>query len=108
MRGLCTAEQKAACPLMQGCVGSDVHHLAYPANQYRSRVEKQWRELEFNKEQLPRCVHNSIHASGYLPEKPERETMLHEIWGADTGRPAAELHKQLFLGNLAMERGDAV
>lgn len=105
-RGLCSAEARANCPIMQGCVGSDVHHLAFPANRYRSRIEKQWRELDFNKEQIPRCLHNAIHSTGYIPDKPDREEMLQEIWGADTGRAEAELSKQLFLGELAMDRGD--
>lgn len=108
-RGRCTPEQRAACPLMM-CVGSDTHHLAYPANQYRTRIEKQWRELAFNKEQVPRCLHNAIHASGYIPEKPSRDEMLDEIWRE--GRPMRALEErltQLALGQALLQEtpGDA-
>jgi hypothetical protein len=108
MRDNCSAEQQAACPIMQGCVGNDTHHLAYPANQYRTKVEKRWRELDFNKEELPRCLHNAIHSTGYVPEKPDRTTMLSEVWGNNTDRQTAELHKQLFLGELALSRDGEV
>lgn len=104
MKGRCSAEARAACPFVSRACFTDEHHLAFPANRYRTRVERRWRELEFNKTQIPRCIHDAIHASGYFPAKPDREVMTSEIWGSDTGRAEAELGRQLFLGELALER----
>jgi len=50
-----------SCPLVTTGQFADTHHLAYPAFAYRSRIEKQWRELEFNKTDICRCLHNAIH-----------------------------------------------
>lgn len=104
MWGRCSAEARAACPLVQGCVGSDTHHFAFPANQYRTSVEKRWRELPINKEQLPRCVHNAIHSAGYVPEKPPRTEMLQEVWSQEIPyRAQDERLTQLALGQAMLK-----
>jgi len=82
----------------------DTHHTAYPRRDYRTAVEKRWRELPVNKIQICRGLHDAIHASGYIPAKPSRDEMLAEVWGADTGRAQSELEKQLFIGSLLLER----
>lgn len=102
MRGLCSAEQKQGCPLMH-CLGSDLHHAIYPANAYNTKVEKAYRDLAANKVQLSRCVHQAIHASGYIPEKLSRDEMLQEIWAKEpTERSQVELERQLTIAELVM------
>lgn len=108
MRGHCSPEQRAVCPiLLEGCF-TDTHHLSFGPEDIAlraiSKVYCKWRELPINKTNGPRCWHKAIHASGYQPEIPSREQQLAEIWGADTGRAESELNKQLFLGNLMLER----
>lgn len=102
MRGICPAEAQAACPLMK-CRGTDTHHAFYPANAYRSHIDKTWREEPFNKIQIERCVHNAIHASGYVPERPPREVMAQEIWEGGSQRAAEELQRQLTIGRSVLE-----
>jgi hypothetical protein len=95
------------CPLVGNGQFSDKHHLAYPAYEYRTGIEKKWRELSFNKANICRCIHDAIHSSGYVPPKPSRDEMLSEIWSQEpTERSQDELSKQLFLGGLALERGE--
>lgn len=103
MRGHCTAEQKAACPLMKSRCFSDTHHLAYEAKDYSTKVEKEWRELPFNKVQLCRAVHDAIHASGYKPEKPERAVMLAELADMTSFRALQERTTQLAIGQAVMQ-----
>lgn len=100
-RGFCSNEQVAGCPLQVHF--TDVHHFPYPANRYRSKVEKRWRELPFNKAILCRAVHDAIHASGYVPDKPPFVTMAQEIFdGAVTERSLNEIETQLALGNACL------
>lgn len=107
MERKCTPEQQGACPLQQtkrGCF-EDTHHLAYPANQYQSKIEKQWRELPERKVEVCRWLHNNLHASGYFPEKPSREEMLVDLWLREPNPEAnLEKDKQLFLGNITIDR----
>lgn len=94
------------CPLSKPY--SDQHHLAYYRPDYISRVERQWRELEFNKIDICRCLHNAIHTSGYVPDKPSREVMLQEIWAKEVPeRAIREAELQEFIGRNFMENGDA-
>lgn len=102
MRGLCSAEQKQSCPLVQ-CLGSDTHHDRYPAHDYKTKIEKTYRDQPFNKAQLPRCVHQAIHASGYIPEKPSRDTMLQEVWDNGSERAAEELERQIAIGKAVLD-----
>lgn len=104
MRGRCSPEQRAACPLTR-CLGSDLHHQAYPSSQYETKTEKRWRELPFNTVQLARCVHEAIHSSGYIPRKPAHEDMLSEIWSSEIPeRAMLEQDKQIFLGEINLLR----
>lgn len=78
MRGECLNENPD-CPFYyEGCY-TDTHHLFYPRRDYRTRVEKEFRELPENKEQLCRAVHNERHAMEGPPQKPSREEMLGAI-----------------------------
>lgn len=53
-----------------------VHHQYWPRRDYKKPVEKQFRELAVNKEMLPRCDHDELHATTRPPEKPTRDEML--------------------------------
>lgn len=79
MRGECTPEQKADCPIRKHF--SDTHHIYYPASNYRTLVEKEFRELPENKVQLCRNEHNERHATEEIPVKPSRDEMLQAISG---------------------------
>lgn len=78
MRDKCF-NQSNYCPLKKPY--SDTHHLFFPASEYTSEIEQQFRELEINKEQLCRCVHNAIHRFEEPPQKPSEETMRRIIDG---------------------------
>ena len=103
-RGICSPEAQGACPLMK-CLGTDLHHLEYPARRYKTKVEKTHRDQPFNKVQLERCAHNAIHASGYVPEMPSREVMVQEIWDKGSQRAEDELQRQLSIGRSVLEGG---
>lgn len=78
MRGECPREN-VDCPLYyEGCF-TDVHHLYFPRRSYKSRVEKDFRNLPDNKEVLCRDEHNERHATELPPLKPTREEMLGAI-----------------------------
>ena len=67
------------CPLKKPY--SDTHHLWFPSSDYKTELEQQFRELEINKEQLCRCVHNALHRFEESPTKPSEETMRRIIEG---------------------------
>jgi hypothetical protein len=98
---MCTPEQMAACPLQRHF--KDIHHLAYPRNQYKTTLEKHWRDLPVNKTNICRGLHDAIHASGYVPEKPSRQDMASEIWEQGSQRATDELNRQLAIGMKALE-----
>lgn len=104
-RASCTPEQRAVCPIVRngGECFQDVHHLEYPKSAYRSEMEKRHRELRLAKVVLPRCLHNAIHASGYVPEKPTREAMVDEIWNGESVRSYAERDRQLAIGQAVLQ-----
>ena len=75
-RGECP-EPRPDCPYAQspeGCF-SDLHHNYFPSGEYYGTLEKEFRELPENKEQLCRIVHEERHREP-APEKPPREQML--------------------------------
>jgi hypothetical protein len=78
MRDKCF-KQSNYCPLKKPY--SDTHHLFFPASDYQTETEKQFRDLEINKEQLCRCVHNALHRFEEPPKKPSEETMRRIIEG---------------------------
>lgn len=100
----CSPEQKAACPLRQKNCFRDTHHLGFEARNYQTKVEREWRDKQFNKIDIPRCVHNAIHNSGYEPEKPPREVMLEEIYADKIPlRAIQERTNQLAIGQAVMQ-----
>ena len=106
MRGICSPEMKESCPLSSGCVGKDLHHLEYPARSFQGKIEKSWRERDFNKVVIKRCLHNAIHSTGYIPEKPSREVMANELWTRELPNPPlramVEREYQMQLGMSAL------
>lgn len=79
MRGECL-EQRPNCPY-RTCY-SDTHHLFYPRSEYRTKLEKDFRNLDENKVVICRFEHDQIHASLEVPEKPTREVMVQIIQSA--------------------------
>ncbi len=78
VRGECPREN-VDCPLyFEGCF-TDLHHLYFPRRDYKTNVEKQFRNLPENKEQLCRAEHNERHATEPPPLKPSRDEMLGAI-----------------------------
>ena len=66
------------CPLAEtdrGCF-EDIHHLAYPRYDYKTSVEKRYRDLPENKLRMCRNLHNIEHEVFEAPTKPDREIML--------------------------------
>ena len=78
MRGLmgerlpCPAEGTPICPIFvqEGECFEDKHHKYWPSNEYTSRTEKEFRQLEVNKITICRWLHNTIHAVALQPEHP--------------------------------------
>lgn len=58
---------------------SDVHHFYYPRKDYKTKTEKEFRNLPENKGYVCRCLHNFIHATQEPPVKPTLDFMLDAI-----------------------------
>lgn len=63
---------------INGCHTS-VHHEFYPRVDYKSPVEKRFRELPENKFEVCRQMHDEIHAHDEPPMKPSIEVMRHAV-----------------------------
>lgn len=63
----------------EGRCRQDIHHEYWPRADYTTSVEKEFRELEVNKEFICRALHNFIHAKNRASDKPSRATMLEAI-----------------------------
>ena len=75
MRRECTRD----VPCHQNVPFEDLHHFYYPKADYKTKTEKQFRELPENKGYLCRCLHNFIHSTQEPPEKPTLEFMREAI-----------------------------
>lgn len=62
----------------QGCV-SNTHHGYWPKKRYTTPVEREFRALPENQEQLCMAEHLDRHANERPPQKPPREVMLQAI-----------------------------
>lgn len=58
----------------RGCF-EDVHHLFFPRRAYTTPTEKQFRELDENKVQICRALHDEEHALWEIPDKPDFQLM---------------------------------
>ena len=52
-----------------------LHHVYWPRRNYTTPLEKRFRNLPENKELLPRCEHDELHATTEPPEKPSHAFM---------------------------------
>ena len=59
----------------------DIDHIYWPADDYRTPIEKEFRQLEENKRRICRVLHELRHATEAPPEKPSRDEMLLAING---------------------------
>lgn len=80
MRGACF-ERHPDCPYERHY--SDVHHDFYPGSDYKTVVERTFRELPENKQQLCRYEHDLLHLTEQPPEKPSRAEMIDAISESD-------------------------
>jgi len=48
----------------------DIHHHEWPARDYKTELEKEYRELHILKTLGCRAIHNEIHATTPPPQKP--------------------------------------
>lgn len=81
MRGECENPNKEGCPIAElkgGCF-SDTDHIYWPASDYTSTLERTFRELPENKQQLCRWEHVERHATEEPPIKPSQEVMNHAV-----------------------------
>lgn len=74
-RGECPNPDPNCTYAGQGCF-SDIHHTKYPRRDYRTPLEREFRELPENKVRMCRAEHDELHASEFPPPKPSREVML--------------------------------
>lgn len=63
-----------------GCV-KNTHHKLWPRNRYKTDVEKQFRQLPQNKEDMCMDEHRELHATTPPPPKPSHAEMLLAING---------------------------
>lgn len=77
----CTASGTEFCPIFvqEGECFEDKHHKYWPSNEYTTRTEKQFRQLEVNKVTICRWLHNTIHAVALPPEQPTVSEMRKAI-----------------------------
>lgn len=77
----CPPEMREQCRVSEaiGYCFEDVHHDFFPSCNYKTSVEKQFRELEVNKVVICRAIHNTIHSTQRSVEKPTRDKMLGAI-----------------------------
>lgn len=62
----------------RGCF-EDLDHHYWPAKDYTTPVEKEFRELPENKSMKCRVIHEQRHATEQPPLKPSRDFMLNAI-----------------------------
>lgn len=66
------------CPYAKkGCL-EDTHHSFYPSTDYQTTLEHVFRNLEENKIEVCRRMHDAIHA-GPDPAKPSRDEMFEVV-----------------------------
>lgn len=55
------------------------HHEFWPKSSYKTKLERQFRELPENKTRICAQEHDDLHACNLPPEKPERYEMLQAV-----------------------------
>lgn len=77
----CTPETKCFIRDSGSECFEDIHHEAYYRKNYRTRLEKQFREHVLNKILICRAMHTDEHAQQLVPKKPTIEEMKKLIGG---------------------------
>lgn len=72
------------CPVFRqlGKCGLNTHHLIFPKRLFKSKVEKEYRELDENKIKVCQQIHRMIHCNQPAltkADKPTRDEMLAAI-----------------------------
>lgn len=57
----------------------DVDHIYWPRRNYKTSIERSFRELDENKQVICRALHDERHATEQPPKKPSRDEMLQAI-----------------------------
>lgn len=73
-------EQNESCPykINDSCY-KDEHHKYYYRSEYQDLVERVFRNLPENIEELCRYRHEELHRNEFPPDKPSRDFMLGAI-----------------------------
>lgn len=58
------------------CLNQDRHHVIFTKKEYRSGLEKQFRQHPLLKVLMNRHIHQDLHDNVEAPPKPNREIML--------------------------------
>lgn len=69
----CTRQDE--CRYAPSCY-QDSHHVYFPRRDYKTKIEKQFRNLPENLVEMCRNDHDNLHATQTPPEKPSRDEML--------------------------------
>lgn len=77
----CPPEMRERCRVFEseGRCYEDVHHENWPRNDYKTEIEREFRELDSEKILICRALHNAIHARKRKSDKPTRNEMLDAI-----------------------------
>lgn len=68
----CPIKNSPECPIFnqEGECYEDKHHKYWPASNYVTKQEKEFRNLDVNKVIICRWIHNTIHSVALPPEHP--------------------------------------
>ena len=69
------------CRFYPNCDPTNRHHLYWPSGEYKSGVEKRFRQLGENIVEMCRDEHVDLHATTQPPDKPSRNEMLEVLNG---------------------------
>ena len=77
----CPLKNSPDCPVFQqeGECYEDRHHKYWPASEYSTRTEKQFRTLGSNVVRICRFLHNTVHSVALPPEQPTVQEMRRAI-----------------------------
>jgi len=74
----CPPELQEKCPLKNHFM--NVHHRYWPAYMYRTQLEREFRDLEVNKDRICSYEHAMIHHEEQPPIKPSVQTMMEAVY----------------------------
>lgn len=55
------------------------HHDYFPSKDYKTKIEKNFRQLPENKIRISRCLHDDVHLELLPPPKPPRDEMIQAL-----------------------------